>query len=202
MNMTRPSAAPTTTAAALPRRACLAALILGCACSINAAQTASSPITITSDDETVFVVNPDNDSVSVINVAGDANTKTAEITVGDEPRFLAITPDDSKLYVANMASGTVSVIDVAALNVTKTIKVGAEPFGCAVTPDGSELWVANLSSGNISIIDTDEDRVIRTIGRVGQQPAAIAFYEDKAYVTLFLAQLRDDSRSVEEKEGR
>ena len=71
---------------------------------------ASSPIAITHDDEFVWSVNPDNDSVSVFKVGDDANTKVAEIAVGKEPWCVAITPDDEKAYVTNMASGTVSVI--------------------------------------------------------------------------------------------
>ena len=72
--------------------------------------TRSSPIAITHSDDFVWSVNPDNDSVSVFQVADDENTKVAEITVGKEPWCVAITPDDAKAYVTNMASGTVSVI--------------------------------------------------------------------------------------------
>ena len=57
------------------------------------------------------MVNRDNNSVSVIKVAGDINMKIAEIPVGKEPRCLAITPDDKKVFVTNMVDGTVSVID-------------------------------------------------------------------------------------------
>ena len=47
--------------------------------------THSSPIAITSDNEFVWSVNPDNNSVSVFHVAGDANQKVAEISVDKEP---------------------------------------------------------------------------------------------------------------------
>src|SRR5262245_39687423 len=59
--------------------------------------THSSPIAITSNDNFVWSVNPDNDSVSVFNVADDANLKVAEIPVGKEPWCVAITPDDKKV---------------------------------------------------------------------------------------------------------
>src|SRR2546428_14030750 len=61
--------------------------------------TSSSPIAITHDDRFVWVVNPDNNSVSVLEVGGDLNTKMAEILVGEEPRCVAITPNDRKVYV-------------------------------------------------------------------------------------------------------
>src|SRR5438552_17757523 len=70
--------------------------------------TSSGPIAISPDDQTVWTVNPDNNSVSVFNVAGDANTKTAEIAVGEEPRFVTLTPDGKTVYVSNSRSGTVT----------------------------------------------------------------------------------------------
>ena len=65
--------------------------------------TNSGPIAITSDDRFVWVVNRDNNSVSVIKVEGDVDKKIAEIPVGNEPRCVAITPDDKKVFVTNMA---------------------------------------------------------------------------------------------------
>ena len=44
--------------------------------------TKSSPIAITSDNRFVWSVNPDNNSVSVFNVANGLNQKVAEIPVG------------------------------------------------------------------------------------------------------------------------
>jgi YVTN family beta-propeller protein len=105
------------------------------------AATYSSPIAITSDDRFVWVVNRDNNSVSVIKVEKDVNTKIAEIPVGMEPRCVAITPDDEKVFVTNMVSGTVSVIDADKRRVINTIHVGTEPFGCAVTPGASAAGI-------------------------------------------------------------
>ena len=108
--------------------------------------TRSGPIAITSDNRFVWSVNPDNNSVSVFNVANGLNQKVAEIPVGREPWNVAITPNNAKVYVTNMASGTVSVINAATWQVFKTIEVGTEPFGCALTPGGDRLYVANQSS--------------------------------------------------------
>ena len=121
------------------------------------ATTSSTPIALTSDDRFVWVVNPDNDSVSVIEVGGDVNTKVAEIAVGKDPQRLAISPDDRKVYVTNQRSGTVSVIDSQTHQVIQTIRVGTEPIGCALTPDGKKLYVANSSSGDVSVIDTGSE---------------------------------------------
>src|SRR5262245_60278403 len=73
-------------------------------------QTSSSPIAIAKHDAQVWVVNPDNDSVSVINVKHDANRKMAEISVGEEPRFLAYSGKGQKMFVSNSRGNTVTMI--------------------------------------------------------------------------------------------
>ena len=174
----------------------------------DSSPTYSSPIAITSDDRFIWAVNPENNSVSVIEVGGDVDRKIREIAVGEEPQCVAITPDDEKVYVTNMVSGTVSVLDAAEQRVIKTIWVGTEPFGCALTPDGKRLYVANSSSDDVSVINTRSDRVIKTI-EVGPKPRGIAITDlpggrghNKVYVTHFLAQLQNDARPVDQKEGR
>ncbi|HET7033526.1 MAG TPA: hypothetical protein VFJ48_10410, partial [Casimicrobiaceae bacterium] len=168
------------------------------------APTHSSPIAITSDDKFVWVVNPANNSVTVHHVESDVNSKIAEIRVGVDPQCVALTPNDAKAYVTNMASGTVSVIDTATLRQTQIIRVGTEPVGCAVTPDGAKLYVANTSSETVSVISTATNTVLKTIAMpAGSKPRAIAIALDgHVFVTQFLAALRDDGRTIDQKEGR
>src|SRR5262245_8187027 len=169
------------------------------------APTRSSPIAITSNDQLVWSVNPDNNSVSVFDVQNDANLKVAEVPVGFEPWCVAITPDNAKVYTTNMASGTVSVISAAARAVVKTIRVGAEPFGCALSPDGTRLYVTNQSSDDVSLIDTASDTVVKTIRPVGPKPRGIAISADgtKVFVTQFLSQSPgpNDARPLTQSEG-
>lgn len=156
----------------------------------------SSPIAVTSDDKFVWVVNPDNNSVSVINVQNDANQKVAEVTVGVEPQNLAISPDGNFVYVSNTVSGTVSVIAANPTNpfIVATIAVGAEPYGLAFTPNGSKLYVANARSNTVHVINPRRNRVKKVIEDVGLEPRGIAITNDgddddrdeKVYVTQFL----------------
>ena len=56
----------------------------------------------------VWVVNQDNNSVSVFDAA--TNAKLAEIAVGAAPRTLAVAPNGS-VWVTNKHAATISVID-------------------------------------------------------------------------------------------
>lgn len=157
--------------------------------------SSSSPIAISDDDALLVVVNNLNDSVTVMNVAGDANTKVAEITVGDEPRTVAITTDKKFAYVTNQASATVSVIDLTTNQKTQDITVGVEPYGIALTPDGSRAYVANSASNTVSVIDTASNTVVATIKIPGIQPRGVAITNNNGgtgqqfvYVTQFLSQ--------------
>ena len=159
----------------------------------------SGPIAVAPGDRFVWVANPDNGSVSEIDVGGDANRVVARVKVGKEPQNVAITPDGKYVYVSNTVSGTVSVIRARGERprVVETIDVGTEPYGMAITPDGKKLYVANARSNDVSVIDTDDNKVVRTIGGVGLEPRGVAITgerEDgdddrrgvKVYVTQFL----------------
>ena len=156
---------------------------------------ASSPIAISEDDSLLVVVNNLDDSVSIINVANDANTKVAQIEVGDEPRTVAISPDKHWAYVTNQGSATVSVIDLTINQKVKDVPVGVEPYGIALTPDGSRGYVANSASNTVSVMEMPSNEVIATIAIPGVQPRGVAITNNNGgqgqqfvYVTQFLSQ--------------
>jgi YVTN family beta-propeller protein len=161
----------------------------------GSAATNSGPIAVTPDDRFVWVANPDTNTVSVIEVANDANQKVAEIAVGVEPQNVAIHPNGQTVYVSNTVSGTVSVINAATRQVTNTILVGTEPYGMALTPNGTKLYVANARSNDVSVIGAASNQVLRTITGVGLEPRGVAITNDgdaddqdeKIYITQFNA---------------
>ena len=155
----------------------------------------SGPVAVSPDDRTVWVVNPDNASVTAIDVGKDRNRVIAHVKVGEEPQNLLISPDSKTVYVSNTVSGTVSVIRADDHpKVVETIEVGTEPWGMALTPNGRKLYVANARSNDVSVIDTEARRVIETIDGVGLEPRGVAITNDgddeskdeKVLVTQFL----------------
>jgi YVTN family beta-propeller protein len=98
-----------------------------------------------------WVVNIDNDSVSVFDTA--TNAKVAEIAVGNQPRTVAVAPNGA-VWVTNKGSSTLSVIDPGTLTVTRTVTLprGAQPFGVVVGVDGNAL-VTLEAAGRVVKID-------------------------------------------------
>lgn len=142
-----------------------------------AGNTKSGPLALNADDSLLAVVNPDVNSVTFFEVAGDRNLPLGEIPVGTEPNGVALTPDGTFAYVANTVDGTVSVlaVDVTAqpvATVVDTLTVGTEPYGVAITPNGTKVYVTNARSNSVSVIDTATNTVSKTITNIGPSVGA------------------------------
>jgi YVTN family beta-propeller protein len=167
--------------------------------------THSSPIALSRDNRLVWVVNPGDDSVSVLRT--DNNTVLMKIKVGDEPQSVALDPAGRFTVVANAAGGSLSVI--AILNakyggfkavVAGTVKTGAEPWNVVVSPDGKRVFVANSGQDTITAIDARRGVVIGHVNLRDSlcndpdcerhfQPRGLAVSADnlRLYVTRFLS---------------
>ena len=167
--------------------------------------TSSNPIAISRNDRLIWVVNPANDSVSVIRP--DTNTRLAKIPVGDEPQSIALTPDGHYAYVANAAGNSVSVIQITdpawgsfSATVITNIATGTEPWDVVCSPDGLRVFVANSGQDSITVIDATQQTLLGHVDLRNSlandpdrsrhfQPRGLAVTEDstKLYVTRFLS---------------
>jgi YVTN family beta-propeller protein len=162
--------------------------------------TYSSPIAISQNDQLIWVVNPSDDSVSVIRP--DNNTRIAKITVGDEPQSIALTPDGLYAYVANAAANSVSVIQITnpawgafSAGVISTFVTGAEPWNIVTSPDGNRVFVANSQQDTITVINAATRGILGHVHLRPNpfpnhfQPRGLAVTADNAklYVTRFLS---------------
>jgi len=136
----------------------------------------------------LWVVNPDNDSVSVFDTT--TRTRVAEIAVGAAPRTLALAPDGT-VWVANKGAASVSVISATTLAVTRTIALprASQPYGIAFagTGTGASALVALEATGQLAKISTTTFAVTGTLA-VGANPRHVAVAADAstAYVTRFI----------------
>jgi YVTN family beta-propeller protein len=119
----------------------------------------------------LYVVNQLDNSVSVLNIAGDV---VATIPVGDMPSGVAA-DGLGRVWVVNTKDGTVSCVVDKALVTTSNVKT---PLPTDIRYTGQDLWVANSGDSSISrlVIDNTGNvvSVADTVG-VGQKPAALAF---------------------------
>lgn len=153
----------------------------------------STPLALAPNGTELWVVNPDADSVSVVDTV--RLRKLAEIPVGRHPWGLAFAPDGHQLYVLNRQDGSLSVIDPASRQVEATVEVGPEPIGVLVNSAGTQAYVTLSSADRLAVIDTAQLTVTATL-TVAPAPYALAMTHTEAgeqlYLTHFFAQPRPD----------
>jgi YVTN family beta-propeller protein len=167
----------------------------------SGAPTVSSTVAVTSDDKSLWVTNPDSDSVSVVDVA--SRKLIAEVLLGNapptvdpvtkrfepavKPRALAILPGDAKVYVAGETANRVYVLDAASRAVRASIPVPAAPTGIVTAPDGSAVYVVSHEAAVVSKIDPAHDVVVASLP-VAEHPwgASVSADGTRLYVTHLL----------------
>jgi YVTN family beta-propeller protein len=124
----------------------------------------SGTIAITNDDQTVVMVNPETDSISVFDA--EPLSKRSTVKTGNEPSSVVIHPDGKTAFVANRADATVvkvTSLTGASPRVSEPLEVGSEPTGLALSPTGAKLFVAEWAEGRVSVVDTASMKIIASI---------------------------------------
>lgn len=190
----------------------MAAVVPQATAAVFTQPTNSSPIALSADQRLVWVVNPRNDTVSVIRT--DNNTVIATIATGDEPRSVALDPNNTFAFVANAAGNSVTVIRILNSSVAnfsaaldRTIITGAEPWDIVISPDGKRVFVANSGQDTITVINAATRLVIGRVDvgaslcndpdrtrRFQPRGMAVLLTNTQLYVTRFLSYTRVGAR--------
>lgn len=141
------------------------------ATSSDGAASVSSPLALSPDGRTLWVVNPDANSLTPVDTA--SLTAGTPIAVGDEPWGVAVTPSGI-VVVMNRAGGSLSLIQGG---IRSDIEVGPEPGGLALSPSGKLAYVTISSADEIAVVDLSLKTVTQRI-RIGPIPWAIAVSDD------------------------
>jgi YVTN family beta-propeller protein len=161
------------TVTVLSASSCNAHRSAGCVSGAPYVQVGNGPVAIAVDQasDTIYVVNSNSDTVSVINGAtcnaqdssGCQHTPPA-VTVGSNPVDVSVDQATGTVYVANWDNGTgttVSVIDARTCNghVTTgckrrpaTITIGRSPAGVFVNPTTDTLYAATIAPGGTAAV--------------------------------------------------
>jgi YVTN family beta-propeller protein/VCBS repeat-containing protein len=128
---------------------------------------------------TVYVVNRGDNTVSVVDTASGAISKT--IPVGHGPTAAAINPQGTAVYVLNQSDNTVSVIDTATNSVTTTVP-GVANAG-ALVASTTNVYITRVGTNSVYNIDAGT-KSVSTLD-VGSNPLALAISPDGK--TLYVA---------------
>ncbi len=155
----------------------------------------SSPIAVSADGSTVWVVNPDSDTVGKIDTA--SGELVGEVKVGDNPRTLTLgpLPGPPTVYVANQDSDSVSRIIAdrgrarRAGRATRSVEFsrGSAPYGVVIPTHGEILLVTLERSNQLAFVDPNSLEVEQVIS-VPPSPRGIAVNAagDRAYLSHFI----------------
>lgn len=144
-------------------------------------------ITVVNDSsEQIWVVNPDQDTVSVFDLTSRA--KLAEVAVGDSPRTLSLAPD-GRVWVTNKHSATLSIVSPVDYSVvTRNLPRGSQPHGVVHSPDGATAWVALEARGEVAQLNPTTGT---NLGRydVGEGPRHLAINHtgSELYLSRFIS---------------
>jgi YVTN family beta-propeller protein len=114
-------------------------------------------LAVTPDRGDVYVVNSNDDTVSIIDTFTDTVIDT--VTVGSAPWGITVGAEGKYVYVTNSNADTVTVIQTADRSIARTYSVGDTPRGVAAPCNGTIAYVINQGNGSISKIDMDDDAV-------------------------------------------
>ena len=152
---------------------------------------ASSAIAVTSDGAFCLAVNPDSNSLSIVDTS--AQEKIAEIPVGLDPRTVAVDDMGRRAYVANRGSDNVSVVDLTISTVITQVPVGNRPYGVVVSPSGDRLYVAEQGIDRLTILDAMTFETLDTLS-VADRPSGLAISDDGS--TLYVTHLLTNTITV------
>ncbi len=120
----------------------------------------------------LWVVNPDNDSVTVID--GATRTRLAEIDVARAPRTIAFSAS-GEAWVVSRGASAATVIDPVNFNVKRTVPLPAasQPYGIVFSPADGSAWIGLAATGEVIKVDPSSGAVTARIA-VGGEPRHLA----------------------------
>ncbi len=123
-----------------------------------------SPAGLEIDDNqnTLYVVTKENNSLYVINLATKQNILPA-IPLGAEAYTCLLSPDKKELYISLWGGDKILIFNTDKKVVTDSINVGDNPNDITLTKNGKFLFVANANDNSVSVINVAERRVVETL---------------------------------------
>ncbi len=134
----------------------------------------------------VWNVNPDNDSVAVIDVA--TRTKIAEIATNTKPVALTINPNSSEVWIANKGAATITRISLTTLSTVNEIALpaGSRPHGIVFNAVTDRAFVALEALKQVVRVNATTNQVENTLDvPEGVRHLALSIDGSELYAPVF-----------------
>lgn len=142
----------------------------------------------------IWVVNPDNDSVSRLNPVTRVREATYALDAdagSEDPRSVAVAAN-GKVWVTCFDDDAIRILNPAtgAVENTLTLRYGAAPFAVCMSPDGTAAYVTLYGSGGLLRYDTANPLTAPKSLALGPTARAISVTSDgsRILVTRFISQ--------------
>lgn len=149
----------------------------------------SAPLALAPAGDELWVVQPDADTVAVIDTATDARLEA--LTIEGSPRSIAITPDGELVLVAAATGNSITVIERATRRVIQTLGeadgIAREPRHLVVSGDGTRAYASAYVGDRVTVLErlaTGRFRVTDEVV-VGRRPTGMSLSADGE--TLFVS---------------
>lgn len=128
---------------------------------------------VSPDGKEIWTANPDDGTVSIIDVVSKKVIDTLAADAKGANR-LKFTPDGKLVFVSSLSKPDVAVLDKATRKEVKRIKVGEGAAGILMQPNGARAYVACSPGGYVAVIDLHS---LEVVGRIeaGQGPDGLAW---------------------------
>lgn len=168
-------------------------------------------------DGTIWVVNQDDASISVISVDSRAVIASIPLPLGSEPYAIVFSQQHPEAYVSLQSLGQIAAVDIGSRGVRAVLDVGPTPRALALDPTGSRLyvtrWISPVDHGEVIVVSPGAWRVEQRIalafdpgpdtessGRgVPNGLAALAVTPDGT--SLWVASRKDNTARGEQRDG-
>lgn len=149
--------------------------------------TQSSPIAVDVNSRIVWTVNPDNDSVTMM----DADTMTVirEVSVGKDPVSVAI-DKNGVAWISCRDDDTVYLVNKEGIKLdTIQLNYGDSPYGIVSSPDGERIFLSLFGSGSVVEFSVTTKTMVNNL-KVGSTPRALAVSGDGEFllITRFISE--------------
>jgi len=149
--------------------------------------TRSSTIAVATSARRVWSINPDNDTVTVLNA--DTSAVVAEVAVGKRPTSVAI-DGAGQAWVTCRGDDTIWVLDATTGSVRRTLPAprGSAPVAVVFEPAGANGYVSFEGTGQVRRVATGSTTLGASL-QVGPAPRALAINAagTRLYVSQFIS---------------